>query len=143
MIRKATKYDKTDIVEMIQQFGNECGIEHYKNINSEHIGNLLHQIFAGLGVVFIEEKKGLLIGLITPMIWNPNAFMLHELAWYVKPEYRNGSVGYKLLKNFIEYGKELKQKDRIKMIVMGQFVANSNVKFNKLGFTKLEESWVL
>ena len=142
MIRQATKYDKIDIIEMIQQFGRECPVEHYKDLKANHIELLLNNIFAGMGVVFIEEKKGLLIGLITPTVWNPEILMLHELAWYVKPEFRNTPTGYRLLKEFIKYGKQLKDENRIKMIVMGKFVASGNIKYEKFGFTRLEESWI-
>ena len=142
MIRQITKYDKTSIVQMIQQFGNECPIEYYNNLDKTHIGKLIDNILAGMGIGYIEEDKGLILGIIVPTTWNPNVLMLHELAWYVKPEFRNTPIGYRLLKKYIEYGNELKDSGRIKMFLMGRFDSSPNIKYEKFGFKKLEESWV-
>ena len=142
MIRQITKYDKTSIVQMIQQFGKECPIEHYNNLEESHIVKLLNNILAGMGIGYIEENKGLILGIIVPTTWNPNVLMLHELAWYVKPEFRNTPIGYRLLKKYIEYGNELKDSGRIKMFLMGRFDSSPNIKYEKFGFKKLEESWV-
>lgn len=142
MIRQITKYDKTSVVQMIQQFGKECPIEFYNNLDEAHISKLLDNILAGMGIGYTEENKGLILGIITPTTWNPNVLMLHELAWYVKPEFRNTPIGYRLLKKYIEYGNELKQIGRIKMFLMGRFNSSPNIKYEKFGFTKLEESWI-
>jgi len=142
MIRQITKYDKTSIVQMIQQFGKECPIEYYNNLEELHIVKLLDNILAGMGIGYIEENKGLILGIIVPTTWNPKVLMLHELAWYVKPEFRNTPIGYRLLKKYIEYGNELKDSGRIKMFLMGRFDSSPNIKYEKFGFKKLEESWV-
>jgi N-acetylglutamate synthase-like GNAT family acetyltransferase len=143
MIRKATKYDKTQIVEMIRLFRDESKIEQYKNFNNvEYVNKLLDSILAGQGIIYIEDNVGLIIGVIIPTIWCDKTLALHELAWYVKPEHRNTTVGYRLLKAYVEYGKQLKEQDRIKMFTITKMVTSPDIKYGKFGFTKLDENWV-
>ena len=119
MIRKATKYDKTQIIEMMKLFRAESHIEQYRDLdNVDYWNRLLDNIFAGQGIIYIEENVGLIMGLIIPTIWCDKTLALHELAWYVKPEFRNTTTGYRLLKAYVDYGKQLKENGRIKMFTI-------------------------
>lgn len=143
MIRQANKYDKTEIVEMMRCFRQESHIEQYRNIENEGYWNeLLDSIFAGRGVVYIEEGKGLIMGLIAPVIWSNRHYALHELAWWVKPEYRNGTTGYKLLKAYIEYGKKLKEEGRVILFTLSKLPSTPDLDYAKLGFAKVDENWM-
>lgn len=143
MIRQATKYDKNGIIELMQCFRKESDIEGYRNLdNPEYWNRLLDTIFAGAGVVFYEEGKGLLMAMVIPSLWCNKTFFMQELAWYVKPEYRNTTVGYKLLKQYIEHGKKLKEDGRIVMFNIGKMVTSPDVDYGRFGFKKLEETWI-
>lgn len=143
MIRKATKYDKTQIIELMKLFRSEAQIKQFNNLDNEPYWNrLLDTILAGAGVIFIEEGKGLLMALITHTAWCDKTFQMYELAWYVKPEYRNTSVGYRLLKSYVEYGQKLKEDGRITMFTMAKMVSSPDIKYEKFGFSKLDESWI-
>lgn len=143
MIRQANKYDKTEIVEMMQAFRIESGIPQFKNLdNPQYWDQMLANIFAGQGIIFLAEGKGLLMGLITPSLWCNKHFVLNELAWWVKPEYRGGTVGYKLLKKYIEYGEKLKQEKRILFYTLSKLSISPSISYEKLGFTKLDENWI-
>jgi GNAT superfamily N-acetyltransferase len=67
---------------------------------------------------------------------------MYELAWYVKPEYRNTTIGYRLLKEYIDYGKQLKEQGRIKLFTIAKMVTSPNIKYDKFGFNKLDETWI-
>lgn len=128
---------------MMQAFRIESGIPQFQDLdNPEYWDQLLLQIFAGRGVVFLSEGKGLLMGLITPSLWCNKHFVLNELAWWVKPEYRKGIVGYKLLKKYIEYGEKLKQEKRILFYTLSKLSISPSIDYAKLGFTKLDENWI-
>lgn len=143
MIRQATKYDKTQVIEMMQLFRAESKIEQYKDLdNVEYWNRLLDNIFAGQGIIYIEDNVGLIMGLIVPTVWCDKTLVLHELAWYVKPEHRNTTVGYRLLKAYVEYGKQLKAQDRIKLFTITKMVTSPDIKYGKFGFTKLDENWI-
>jgi GNAT superfamily N-acetyltransferase len=143
MIRKATKYDKTEIIEMMQLFRAEADIEQYKHLdNVVYWNKLLDSILAGQGIIFLEEGKGLIMALIAHTAWCDRTFQMYELAWYVKPEYRNTTVGYRLLKEYIDYGKQLKEQGRIKLFSIAKMVSSPNIKYDKFGFNKLDETWI-
>lgn len=143
MIRQATKYDKTQIIEMMQMFRKESGIEHFANLdNQEYWNQLLDSILAGMGIIYIKDNVGLIMGVINHSIWCNKTLVLQELAWYVKPEYRNTTVGYRLLKAYVDFGNEQKQKGRIKMFTIAKMPTSPDVKYNKFGFKKLDEIWI-
>jgi GNAT superfamily N-acetyltransferase len=143
MIRKATKYDKTEIIEMMQLFRAEADIEQYRHLdNIVYWNKLLDNILAGQGIIFLEEGKGLIMALITHTAWCDRTFQMYELAWYVKPEYRNTTVGYRLLKEYIDYGKQLKEQGRIKLFSIAKMISSPNIKYDKFGFNKLDETWI-
>jgi GNAT superfamily N-acetyltransferase len=143
MIRQATKYDKTEIIEMMQLFRAEADIEQYRHLdNIVYWNKLLDSILAGQGIIFLEEGKGLIMALITHTAWCDRTFQMYELAWYVKPEYRNTTVGYRLLKEYIDYGKQLKEQGRIKLFSIAKMVSSPNIKYDKFGFNKLDETWI-
>ena len=113
MIRQANKHDKTQIIEMMKLFRAEADFPEMQDVDNEPYWNqLLDSIFAGQGVVFIDEGKGLIMALITPTIWCNKTFAMHELAWYVKPEERNTTVGYRLFISYLNYAKKLKEEKR-------------------------------
>jgi len=143
MIRQATKYDKKQIIELMKLFRAEAGIKQYQGLDNEPYWNkLLDSIFAGAGVVFIEDGVGLIMALIAPSVWCDKTLQMYELAWYVKPAQRNTSVGYRLLKAYIDYGKKLKDEGRIAMFSIAKMVSSPNIKYEKFGFSKLDESYI-
>lgn len=143
MIRQANKYDTTEIIQTMLEFCKESKIKHLQNLNNtQYWEDLLNQIYAGRGVVFIEQNKGLIMAIISPSIWCNKTYVLHELAWYVKPEYRHTTVGYRLLKAYIDYAEELKKQNRIHAFTMTKMVTSPDIKYEKFGFSKLEENWI-
>ena len=143
MIRQATKYDRIQLQEMIRMFRDESPIEQYKDIdNPDYFNSLVDSIIAGRGVIFIEDNVGFIIGLISPVIWCDKTLAMYELAWYVKPEYRMGIVGIRLLKAYIDYAKQLKEQGRIKLFTITKMVSSPDFDYSKLGFKKIEENWM-
>ena len=128
---------------MMVEFKNESNIQELRELhNPEYWDQLLNTILAGAGVIFIEPNKGLVIALIAPSVWCNKTLQLYELAWYVKPEHRNTSIGYRLLKQYVDYGNQLKQSGRIKFFSIGKMVTSPNIKYEKFGFKKLDENWI-
>jgi N-acetylglutamate synthase-like GNAT family acetyltransferase len=143
MIRQATKQDKLQIIEMMKLFRKESNIKQYQELDNEPYWNrLLDTILAGAGIIYIENNIGLVMAIITPTVWCDKTLYMQELAWYVKPEYRNTSIGYRLLKKYVDYGNELKAQGRIIMFAIAKMVTSPDIKYEKFGFTKLDENWI-
>jgi len=143
MIRQATKYDKTQIIEMMKRFKEESKIEQLKQLDNEPYWNqLLDSIFAGQGVVFVKDNVGLIMGVVMPTIWCNKTFVMHEFAWWVDKEYRNGTTGYRLVKEYIKYGNKLKEQGRIIFFTLSKLPITPKLDYTKLGFEKLDENWI-
>lgn len=143
MIRQATRQDKAQIIVMMKLFRREANIQQYKDLDNEPYWNrLLDTILAGAGIIYIEDGVGLIMAIITPSIWCDKTLYMQELAWYVVPEKRNTSIGYRLLKKYVDYGNELKAQGRIAMFAMAKMVTSPDIKYGKFGFTKLDENWI-
>lgn len=143
MIRIANKFDKPEIIEMLRMFRLESNIKQYQHLNNEeYINYLLDQILNGMGIIYIEEGKGMIIGLIAPVIWCNKHYALHELAWYVKPQYRNTTIAYKLVKAYIEFGKQLKENKRVILFTLSKLPDTPSLNYEKLGFKKIDENWM-
>ena len=143
MIRQATKYDRIQLQEMIRMFRDESPIQQYKDIdNPEYFNSLVDSIIAGRGVIFIEDNVGFIMGIISPVVWCDKTYAMYELAWYVKPQYRMGIVGVRLLKAYIDYAKQLKEQGRIKLFTITKMISSPDFNYSKLGFQKIEENWM-
>lgn len=146
MIRQANKYDINNIIEMLKNYRDADTLQTVKNASDrDYIVSLLSHIIAGMGIILIAEKEkplGLLIAIINPSIWNPYANELHELAYWVEPEARGGTLGYRLLKAYCDYGNQLKNEGRIDYYTISKMVESPDIKYQKFGFKKIEETWI-
>lgn len=142
MIRQATKHDKKQIIDLIRLIRDESEIEELQFENEEQWNRLLDTMLAGAGIIYIEDGKGLIMGLIIPSIWCDKSLILHEVMWFVKKEYRKSTIGYRLFDAYVKYGKKLKDEKRIKYFVMGKLPTSPNIKYEKYGFKKTDESWI-
>lgn len=143
MIREANRFDRDQVIELMKEFRDQADfIEMLAEDNVAYWHKLLEHIFAGAGKVFYEEGKGLLMCLIMPTVWDDKMFALHELAWYVRPEWRKGSTGYRLFDAYIQYGKTLKEQGRIKYFTMTKLDVSPDLDYGRYGFRKKDENWI-
>lgn len=142
MIRQATKYDKNEIVKIIE----ECYLEEDFDTkvelgNYDYYNAVFSSIVAGMGVIFIEQGKGVIVAVINHSIFDPKTLILNCIAWVVRKQYRNTTVAYRLLKSYIEYAEQLKAEGRIKYYTIGKTSKTPNLDYAKLGFRKTDETW--
>jgi hypothetical protein len=143
LIFKASKYDKAIINDLMLKYKNEAKIDQFKDVGeSQYWHQLLDQIIAGRGVIFLAENYGILIAMILPSIWSDKIMLMHEMAWYVTPERRGSSAGYRLMKAYLDYGNDLKQNGRIKGFTMSKMPSSPDLNYDRFGFKKLDENWI-
>lgn len=145
MIRQATKYDIPKITEMMREYALEAPIETFKdpvNQNPEYFSHLIYELISGKGFVLVDDKlNGMLIAAMIPNIWCPKVYELKELAWWVKPEYRNSTLGGKLWLEFNKKGEELLDNGRINIVYSTIMVSSPSIDYEKRGFKKLETTY--
>jgi hypothetical protein len=145
-IRQANKFDLPVVVEMLRNFRNNTPIEMMRECNNEeYISKLFHHIILGGGVALIAEDKntaGMIIGVKDQNVWDPNLKVLRELVYWVEPQYRGSTAGYKLLLQYNKLAQELIDENKISMYTMTKMVNSPDLDFTKFGYKKAEEVWV-
>lgn len=145
-IRSANKFDLPHIIEMLKHFREQTPIELMRDCdNAEYINKLYHHIILGGGIALVAETDkvvGMIIGVKDQNIWDPNMRILRELVYWVEPEHRNTTAGYRLLKEYNKQAQELVDEGKIKLFTMTKMVNSPDLDFSRFGYTKTEEVWV-
>jgi len=145
-IRTANKFDLPHIITMLKHFREQTPVDIMKNCdNEEYINKLYHHIILGGGIAIIAETDkpiGMIIGVKDQNIWDPELRILRELVYWVEPEHRNTTAGYRLLKEYNKQATELVEQGKIKLYTMTKMVNSPDIDFARFGYTKTEEVWV-
>ena len=145
MIREAYKHDLDACVEMMRRYAAESPIEKLKDKkyhNEDHIRSLLFSLMVGRGFVLVDnEYRGMVAAIVTPNIWCPEVSEVRELAWWVDPEHRNGTIGGKL---FLAYGKkaqELVDQERAEVVMISLMPQSPQINLEGRGFKKIDSTY--
>jgi hypothetical protein len=145
MIRTATKYDINSLVEMMRQYASEAPIEILKNPDYQdpsYVQKFLYSLIAGQGFILVDKQlNGMLLAVIVPNVWCPKVLELKELAWWVKPEHRNGTLGGKLWLEFNNQGNKMLESGRVKIVTTSSMVTSPKLDYVKRGFKQLETTY--
>jgi GNAT superfamily N-acetyltransferase len=113
--------------------------------NEPYINTLLQQVFAGQGIVFIAERElepvGMLVAIKNTNIWDPSLVVMNELCYWVDPEHRGGTSGYRLLAAYKEHCEMLKSHKAIEAYTISKMSNSPDLDYGRFGFEKLEEYW--
>ena len=147
MIRKGNKFDIPFIVEMLKNYRDAAPLKVLNEANDkEYIEQLLFNLIVGSGFILLAEKDNVIIGIIIagiiPNIWNPKVKQCSEIAYWVEPEFRGSTAGYRLLKSYIAECDKMMESGKIQMYTMSKMVNSPDLKYEKFGLSKLEETWV-
>lgn len=147
MIRHATIQDYDRIMEMMINFANSSPFTALQepDFNDMYIRKLL-DAFKKTGVILLGERngeiQGMLIAQIIPDVWLPHVQSLREIAWWVEPEARMSSLGYRLLKEYVKVGEKLQEKDIIKGFTLTNMEISPDFNLEKRGWAPIETNYV-
>lgn len=146
-IRDASPHDIPALLEMLRRYRSQMPYGLLQDADDvEYVTQMLTNLIAGQGLVLVAETSsviGLLVAGIMPSLWSPKHAMLTEFAYWVEPEHRGGTAGYRLLNQYLERGIKLKEDGRVRHIFLSKMVNSPNLNFERFGFRKLEEFWVM
>ena len=145
-IRPANKFDLDCLVDMMKHYRSQSPLECLKESNDEiYVRSILTHIIIGRGVLFVAEKDSLVIGMIMALknenLWDPEIHAFNELAFWVEPEHRGTSAGYRLLKAYQEAAEQAKASGEIKYYTISKMINSPDLSYDRFGFRKLEEMW--
>jgi len=145
-IRQANKFDYPHIIEMLKHFRDQSPIQVLSTAsNEEYVSKLINAILHGRGVILLAEKTqpiGMLMAVIDQNIWDPDVLIMKELVYWVEPEHRGSTAGYRLLNEYNKLAKNMVDNDRIKFYTMSKLTKSPDLDYNRFGYDKIEETWV-
>ena len=145
MIREANKHDMPQLLQMMRDYSTQTPVPALQEATAHdeaHVANLMMQMMAGRGFVLIDnESRGFIAALITTNVWCPEVYELHELAWWVKPEHRNGTVGGRLWKEFDRLATDLIDDGRIDVAVTAVMANNTWIDYTKRGYSPMQATF--
>ena len=65
---------------------------------------------------------------------------MNEICYWVEPEHRGSTIGYRLLKSYVELCDDLKDDGHITNYTISQMNGNT-LKYDRFGFKRIEEVW--
>lgn len=146
-IRLANKFDLPYICDMLRNFRNETPIDIMRDCdNEDYINKLYHHIILGGGLALIAETEkpiGMIIGIKDHNIWDPELKVLRELVYWVEPEHRGTTAGYRLIKEYNKHAQQLIDDGKIKLFTMTKMINSPDLDFSRFGYKKTEEVWVM
>lgn len=146
-IRLANKFDIPYFIETVRkvqakEFAKEF---HEIDLDEDYLNSLFVTVISGGGVALIaesEETIGIAFAVITPNVWSPETFFLHNILFYVEPDWHHTRVGYKLIKEYNKQGSMLKQENRIKEFTMTAAEPLFDVDFDRFGYKMIEKVYM-
>ena len=89
-----------------------------------------------------DDLAGVFMSIESPDIWIPKMVIMNELVWWVSPNYRDTSVGYRLLKEYTDACKILVDKGSIANFTMTLLENSPEIDLEKRGWDKIETNYV-
>ena len=146
-IRDASPFDVPALLDMLRDYRSQTPLPFLAEADDAiYITKILTELMAGRGAIFVADTDegivGMLIACIAPSVWSPTHRIMRELAYWVTPTARGTSAGYRLLAAYNEFGQALKDGGRIAAYAISKMSNSPDLKYERFGFSKLEETWV-
>ena len=137
MIRVATINDIETLVRLGQMLheASELKRHTYKPMK---VADLLYSVISGLGVVFVAEKDGEVIGAFAgglTELWYSDTVVAFDYCIFIKPDKRHGRTAIRLLIAFETWAREMGAKEIHMGITTGINVDSTSRLYQSQGFT--------
>lgn len=147
MVRHADLRDFDRVMELMVNFANSAPLSAYHNpeYNYRGVQHFLASVKSA-GCILVaehdEQIQGMLIAQIMSDPWLPQVKTMKEMAWWVEPEYRHTTMGYRLLMEYIKFGKQLQDNKVINNFVLTNMTISPDFDLEKRGWRPIETNYV-
>lgn len=141
-IRQATEADIPWLLEELKEFSKFYNTKRSLFGNSDHNQKFMTDVVNNHFMLISEnetDKTGFIAGLILQHPFNPDLKILQELWWWVPEKYRGGRSGFKLFKDFSEFGDRFCD---MTLFTLEDQSPVSETMLTKRGFVKKEITYV-
>lgn len=135
-IRLATLDDTNKAVRLLLNFHKSCDLP-FEVTTSWAIALFKACVIDKDKIAIIKEDGGILLGIVGQSLVGPFK-QSSEIAWWVEPDSRGGSI--KMLKLYEDWAKENGAK-LIEVKSLNKFPETEKI-YEKLGYEPIEKSWV-
>lgn len=142
-MRYATKYDMPHLIDMMKAYAEEAGIKALKhNQNESHVRSLFYQMLKGRGFILVDDQlRGFLAAYVTCNFWNSAVKELHEVAWWVMPEYRDTSIGGRLWLRFNKLAQDMLDQNRVQIVCTSLMPSSPEIDYTRYKFAPLQATF--
>lgn len=142
-MRYATKYDMPHLIDMMKAYAEEAGIKALKhNQNESHVRSLFYQMLKGRGFILVDDQlRGFLAAYVTCNFWNSAVKELHEVAWWVMPEYRDTSIGGRLWLRFNKLAQDMLDQKRVQIVCTSLMPSSPDIDYTRYKFAPLQATF--
>lgn len=140
-IREAEPGDALAIVSMVGDFLKHTTYGKLLPFNPDAVADLVAAVIGGAGVVLVAEIEGRLVGMMAiAALKHPvsDEWMGEELAWWVSPDHRHGSIGPKLLGRGEDWARQ-KGLCMLKMVAPAESVVG--MFYERRGYVPIETAY--
>ena len=144
MIKQADVKDFDKIKKMFINFANSAPVDylHDPQYDDDHIDQILFTCSRSGVLLYAEQDDkpaGFFIAMPAGDLWLPKLPpVMREAAWWVEPDYRDGTIGGKLFLQYLQVCKELKKRGLIQGYTMTLMDQSPQIKLEKYGFKPIE-----
>lgn len=147
-IRGATLADMPELLVLLKQFQTQAPIHSLRSgiPDDFRLQNITGELMrSGLVLVAVtgDQLVGMLMAARVQDLWIPEIQQLREVAWYVSPEWRGSSAGYRLLSEYRKIGATLVANGQISDTVLTTMVNSPELKLNRRGWQQIETNYVM
>jgi len=143
-VRQANKFDLPKLKQMLWNYHDSGSIRGLNVTNEETGVRILTVILAGGGLALVSEKEdivtGMLLAIKSPFLWDGSQYIMNEIAYWVEPEHRNSTAGYRLLREYVNICEDLRDNGKIGNYTISQ-LEGQTLDYCKFGFKPVEHTW--
>lgn len=145
-IRQANKFDLNYFLHLVHKIHETGDIGTYPvTLEDEYLNSLFNTILHGGGVALVAEDNetlGMMVGVISPNIWSPKTFIMHQILLFVDEEYRNTRLAHMLITEYIDKCNELVNEKRITYHTISAAKPMFDIDFTRFGYDWIEKTWM-
>jgi GNAT superfamily N-acetyltransferase len=149
MIRPITPWDYEDCVKILEEFALVCGLADLirRSYDYKHVNGLLKLADrAGVSLISRDElthcAQGIILSIPQRDIWCPELIRLRELAWYVRPEYRELGIGQALLDAYENEAKKRQNQGKIHGFCLTKLANSPEIDLKTRGYFLVESTYM-
>lgn len=148
MITQATISDIPQIYAAMKDFAKCAPLPSLSSAEPDSrrcqhlIADLIHNHVALVAKTAEGDFQGMLLAQTQPDIWLPQVKTLRELAWWVLPQYRGTSAGYKLLSKYQQIADTMVKLGYVQQYTITLMSNSPQLDLHTRGWQQIETNYV-